>query len=96
MTIAKQIQLTDTPGKTSNQHVSHGQAYNQVHAASAKASVLYKKNDGKEIHRYYSNKLGGEYGKPDDTLGWWNNHVELFSSLVWLFLDFVLLVTFNL
>ena len=28
--------------------------YMQIHAASAKAFVLYKKNYGKEVHRYYS------------------------------------------
>ena len=41
----------------------------QVHSASAKAFVLYKKNDGKEVHRYYSNTLGGKYGKQDEALG---------------------------
>ena len=43
--------------------------YMQIHAASAKAFVLYKKNYGKEVHRYYSNTLGGEYGKQGDALG---------------------------
>ena len=59
----------NTPGKTSNQQVGHSQVHNQVQAAIAKAFVLYKKNDGKEVHRYYSNTLGGEYGKQDDALG---------------------------
>ena len=71
------IKNINTLGKTSNQQVGHSYAHDQVHAASAKAFVLYEKNDGKEVHRYYNNTLGDEYGKEDDALGKRNNHLVM-------------------
>ena len=68
--------------------------YMQIHAASAKAFVLYKKNYGKEVHRYYSNTRAVDTvnkmkhsDKEIIILSW------VISPMVLLFLEFVLSAT---
>ena len=68
--------------------------YAQIHAASAKAFVLYKKNYGKEVHRYYSNTRAVDTvnkmkhsDKEIIILSW------VISPMVLLFLEFVLSAT---